>query len=217
MFYPARHKALSTLVLVCSVLIPHAGSAHPVTFEDGIAFSGIFQPGAVLLEGGYTLSRHVAVGSTYTRIQTKDGEVHGGFAHANLLAYRYNGDGSQGNVYAIAGGGGGQYRGQDNTGLGYAALQLDYETIRFYNAFMARAITDLDEHTYRATYRIGFAPYAAPYNSLQSWLVAQTMYMPQMDDEWNYSVLLRFFYKTVLWEIGGDLKGRPWIQLMVHY
>ena len=48
-------------------------------------------------------------------------------------------------------------------------------------------------------------------------LFAQTMYMPQMDDEWNYSVLLRFFYKTVLWEIGGDLKGRPWIQLMVHY
>ena len=33
----------------------------------------------------------------------------------------------------------------------------------------------------------------------------------------NFTTMLRFFYRTVLWEIGGDLNGRPWIQLMIHY
>ena len=54
-----------------------------------------FQPGSVLVEGGYTLSRHFAIGSTYLRMMTKDGEIHGGAAHINSLVYRYNGDGSQ--------------------------------------------------------------------------------------------------------------------------
>ena len=214
MYFKTTSILLATLWVLST---PRLAEAHPVTFEDGVAFSGMFQPGSVFLESGYTLSRHFAVGSSYARMMTKDGEVHGGFAHLNVLAYRYNGDGSQANIYAIAGGGGGRYLDRTSRGLGYGALQVDFETMRFYNAFMARTISDFEDVTYRATYRIGFAPYTAPYNSLQSWLVAQATYMPDMEDQMNYLLLLRFFYKTVLWELGGDLRGRPWIHIMVHY
>ena len=198
-------------------LIAGETAAHPVTFEDGLAFSAIFQPRATLIEGGYTLSRHIAVGSTYTRIETEDGGVHAGFAHLNALVFRHNGSGSQGNLYLSAGGGTGTYDNDTMAKLGYGSLQLDYETMRFYTAFMTRAFSDGSDLTYRATYRVGFAPYLAPYNSLQSWLVAQTMYMPEMNNDLNFMLLLRFFYKTVLWELGGDLNGLPWIQMMVHY
>ena len=69
-----------------------------------------------------------------------------------------------------------------------------------------------------ATARMGFAPYEADYKSLQSWMVAQVMYMQTPEGSRTIPmVLMRFFYKTVLWELGADLYGRPWIQLMAHY
>ncbi|MBV71779.1 MAG: hypothetical protein CMH52_10610 [Myxococcales bacterium] len=211
-----RRPVCGIVLLFGLTLAAQEAATHPVTFEDGLAFSAIFQPRSTLIEGGYTLSRHIAVGSTYARIQTEDGGIHAGFAHLNALVFRHNGSGSQGNLYLSAGAGGGLYD-DEVAELGYASLQLDYETMRFYTALMSRAVSDGSALKYRATYRIGFAPYVAPYNSLQSWLVAQTMYMPEMNDDLNFMLLLRFFYKTVLWELGGDLNGLPWIQMMVHY
>ena len=129
----------------------------------------------------------------------------------------HNGDGSQANIYIIGGGGGGLFQNDTKTGLGYSALQLDFETMRFYTALMSRAVSDFEDVSYNVMYRFGFAPYLAPYNSLQSWLVAQSVYTPDMDETLNFMLFLRFFYKTVLWELGGDLKGRPWIHIMIHY
>lgn len=191
--------------------------AHPVTFENGLAVAAVFQNQSVLIESGYTLSRHIALGSTYLRSESETGTLHGGFGHLNLLAYRYNGHGSQGNVYLNLGGGGGTLGKADPGGLGYSAVQLDFETLNFYTALMSKVISDFDKVEHQTTYRIGFAPYVAPYKSLQTWLVAQTTYVPRMEEPWNGMLLLRFFYNTVLWELGGDIKGRPWIHIMVHH
>ena len=202
---------------LCGLLLlsPSMTLAHPVTFEDGMAFSSIFQPGAVLVESAYSTSPRFALGLTYLRQDAEDELLQGGFVNANVLLYRRNGVGSQANVYAILGGGAGGDTWHTPMGLG--AFQTDFETTRFYTAWMGRTVTDGEDFWWQTTYRIGFAPYEAEFNELQSWLVGQVAYLPHMAAAPNVSMLLRFFYRTVLWEVGGDLKGRPWIQLMVHY
>ncbi len=189
--------------------------SHPVTFEDGLAFGQVVQPGMVLMEGAYSISPRLAFGGTFIRRQTNGPRLVGGFLNVNTLVFRRNGDGSQANLYAIGGMGYGDEDGRKPMGM--AAIQADFETTRFYTALMGRMLGDEQSQVWQTTYRIGVAPYEAEFNDLQSWLVMQTVYAPDMQRMPNFSGLLRFFYRTVLWEVGGDLKGRPWIQLMVHY
>ena len=203
------------LLSVVLVGMPTAAAAHPVTFEDGIAFSSVFQPRATLIEAAYSTSPRFALGLTYVRQDVEKQVGRGGFVNGNVLLYRLNGEGSQTNLYAIFGAGAGGDRW--TTPVGMSALQADFETTRFYTAWMGRTISTGEEHLWQTTYRIGFAPYEAEFSELQSWLVGQVAYMPDLQRTPNASALLRFFYRTVLWEIGGDLEGRPWIQLMVHY
>ena len=203
-------------VVVCLLsVLPTVALSHPVTFEDGIAFSSVFRPNAVLVESAYSTSARFALGLTYMRQEMDDERLQGGFVNGNVLLYRRNAAASQANLYGIVGVGTGGDKWSDPLGL--AAFQTDFETSRFYTAWMGRAVTDGTSRWWQTTYRIGFAPYEAEFNELQSWLVSQVSYMPQMASTPNVSMLLRFFYRTVLWEMGGDLHGRPWIQLMVHY
>ncbi|MEE2787146.1 MAG: hypothetical protein VX589_07380 [Myxococcota bacterium] len=201
------------LIILCSPAL----YAHPVTFTDGVAFSSIYRPNIAILHGNYTLSRHVAIGATYLQLSDSDNEIRAGVGQVNVLAYRWNGMGSQANVYMMGGAGYGAFSRDDPAPAYYAALQLDYETPRFYSAMMGRTITDGNAYPYQAIARLGLAPFEAEYNALQAWLIGQMSYFPAMQDDPDFTVLLRFFYRTVLWEMGADLYGRPWLQLMVHY
>jgi hypothetical protein len=191
--------------------------AHPVTFADGVAFSSIYRPHFSLLHGNYTLSRHFAVGATYIQLSEVDDDIRAGFGQINALAYRWNGDGEQANLYVIGGAGYGRFGDRDPSLAYYASLQLDYETSRIYTALIGRGMSDTQVYPYQTMFRLGLAPYEAEYNALQAWLIGQVSYFPAMHTEPNFTALLRFFYRTVLWEIGADLYGRPWLQLMVHY
>ena len=205
------------LRLLCCLVLgsPVTAKAHPVTFEDGFAFSQIIQPHAVLLESAYSVSPKLALGATFLRQEMDDGRVIGGVVNTNMLLFRRNGAGSQANLYGILGVGLKEEDQQNLMGMG--ALQADFETARFYTALMGRLFGDRQNRYWQTTYRVGFAPYEAEFSELQSWLVGQVMYAPHLNPDPNISGLLRFFYRTVLWEIGGDLRGRPWLQLMVHY
>ena len=207
--------ASAALIIAFSSFPTSKAIAHPVTFEDGVAFSSIIQPHAVVIESAYSMTSRVALGATYLRLSGIENRVMGGFANSNLLLFRHNGEASQANLYVI--GGLGLAGDNEQRLMGLGAMQADYETTRFYTALMGRFVGDDQTRWWQTTYRIGVAPYEAEFNELQSWLVGQVVYAEQLNRVVNFTTMLRFFYRTVLWEVGGDLNGRPWIQLMVHY
>ena len=199
-------------------------NAHPVTFKNGLATYSTFQPGMVRVSSNYTFHRRAAVGVTYLRLHMPDDRRIGTLGQLNLLLYRFNGAGSQGNVYVM--GGGGALASSDDSGklaigeagpVYFGSIQSDFETRTIYTALQGSVLAQDDAPTAWARYRLGLAPYVANYGELQTWLVGQIMWFPDMEDHLNVTPLMRFFYRTVLWELGADLQGRPWIQLMAHF
>jgi hypothetical protein len=100
-------------------------------------------------------------------------------------------------------------------------LQADYETQRVYTALIGRVLGDQSPSAgtlaYHALYRFGVAPYIAKSNELQAWLVGQVSYHGGMEGLPSPTLLMRVFHRSALWELGADLKGRPWLQLMAHF
>lgn len=201
-------------------------SAHPVTFEDGIAISLLRQSGVTLWHANYSLSSSLSVGADYLRLGDQE-TTQFGLARVNYLVKRWLGKGRQGNLYLLTGAGvgkgGGATKG-DKDDFRFAwmgGLQADFETQRVYTALIGRAIGDqepsLNTLSYHALYRLGFAPYVAHSSELQSWLVGQVAYHNEMTGLPNFTLLMRVFHRSALWELGADLKGRPWIHIMAHF
>ena len=41
--------------------------------------------------------------------------------------------------------------------------------------------------------------------------------MSDMSEQPRFTPMLRLFYRTVLWEMGQDLQGHYWFQMMAHF
>lgn len=216
---PPKAMALLALLALLSVLPPHGAAAHPVTYKGGAALALMSQGEMNLWEANYSLSRSVAVGADYLHLGGGEG-ARLGLARANLLVHRWLGQGSQGNLYLLGGGGWGE-RGGARGWAWLAGLQADYETPRFYTALMARAVGDRDltpqDLSYQALYRVGVAPYVARADELQAWLVLQAAHSSAMSGAPTVTALMRMFYRQALWEVGADTEGRPWLHLMAHF
>ena len=216
------------LMLLYSLAQAQLTYAHPVTFEGDWVISTINRPNMTLWHSNYSLNSRFSIGADYLRWhQDKTTEV--ALIRGNVLLKRWVGKGWQGNVYLLGGIGAGQWDKdigdhQESTHLKLSwlgGLQMDYETQVFYTALMGRVLGNqqLDYVTmpYHLIYRIGFAPYKGKYDQLQTWMVAQVSDTSLMNNQPSITMLLRFFYRTALWEIGADTLGRPWLHLMVHF
>ena len=208
---------------VSLLLLLSQASAHPVTFKGGNAFYATRRHGMVRFEANHTFSRRLSAGAAYANFDLPGADLEAGLAMGSLLAYRRNGKGSQANAYLTLGGGYVLF--PDGTGnpAGTGGLQLDFETKRLYTAIMGSSLlmspfgyNGPTEDLYGVQGRIGMAPYVAEFDQLQAWLVLQAG-TTTAEDGFMVSPILRFFYRTVLWELGTSQNGHPWIQLMVHY
>ena len=54
-------------------------------------------------------------------------------------------------------------------------------------------------------------------DQLQIWVVGQFDHISDMAEQPRFTPMLRFFYRTVLWEMGCDLQGIYWFQMMAHF
>ena len=201
-------------------LRPSLGVAHPVTFEGGVAVSMMSQPGVRLWHANYSLTSSVALGADYMELDS-EAPSSIGLARLSVLLKRWMGRGSQGNLYLLTGVGAAQWGGADLGVAWMGGLQADYETQRVYTALIGRALGDQSPSAgtlaYHALYRFGVAPYIAKSNELQAWLVGQVSYHRGMEGLPSPTLLMRVFHRSALWELGADLKGRPWLQLMAHF
>ena len=214
------------IVLLFSTLFSTAEvNAHPVTFEDGVAISISRQPGLNLWQANYSFSSQAAIGVDYLRLGEENPSKMG-FVRLNYLAKRWLGRGSQGNLYLWGGLGGGNWT-ATNESAAYTlpvytvGTQADYETRQFYTAVMARGFSATGDVTNELVtqwiYRIGVSPFVTKSNELQPWLIGQLSRQSLMSGPPRFTLLMRMFYRTALWELGTDLDGAPWLHLMMHF
>ena len=209
-------RALLATILLLLATTP--AEAKPVSFKDGYGVMSSYTPDRFDTELNYSFSNRQAVGlSTIQLLDESHDTPRFYFAQLNFLVKRWNELESQANLYLSLGAGGLSL--DETTELaGMAAVEADYETRRVYTSIIAENLQA--EGAYDSTrlrYRAGIAPYLAPFESLQTWIIGQVEFNPDLEEELTVTPLLRFFYNNLALELGSSVKGEVFIGTMIHY
>lgn len=80
---------------------------------------------------------------------------------------------------------------------------------------MQRYINLIDnEKIWHSRLRLGIAPFRSDTEELGIWGIVQ--FDKMNGDSWTTTNLLRFYYKSALWEVGANLNGSYQLNLMFH-
>lgn len=199
------------LILFVSITI----FAHPVIYKDGFVYQGTFMPQMNEIRAGYTFDPNYAftLNANYFA-GIKDYQDY--TAGINMLAKRWLEHDSQGNLYL--GLHGGTYEDSDGKGQTVNAFAMgDWESREHYVMGRVKSFWYDGEKRDQYIARYGFAPYIAGMDELQAWMIVQGMYLHEQNKEAIITPMMRFFYKTALWEIGHSTRGQTYLTLMMHY
>ena len=192
--------------------------AHPVIYQEGWVLSQMSMKDMTDTNVAYSLSHRWALGYQYFRLQDAQGqEDQFNLFKVNHLLTRFNGKDSQANIYLHSGLGHAKYQ-QHNNRLGWmGGVEADWETRTLFTSlkYLHYGTSQTDHPV--VVGRVGFSPFKADFNSLQSWVMLQVWSDPVTSRELKVTPLLRFFYQNVLWEMGASTKGDMMLNLMVHY
>lgn len=195
--------------------------AHPVTFEGGWGFMS--RLGEQMREGLVIYSPKWWLGTGVLSEELFEKRSYHSL-HVGVLLKRWNLEDAQGNIYVF--GGPGYYRfdllndTREDGGFLRTGFQVDFETRRFYSALRHVERLDLDrnferlDQTFEAS--IGFAPYIADFDELNSWVVFKARTFDRFHS-WDWIPTLRFFYQNFLWEVGHSFDGHFQLNFMVRY
>lgn len=194
--------------------------AHPVIYKEGIVASSSNMKSYSDNQLMYSWSNRWSSGLNHWRFTKEDKNTEFGFLKLNHLLYRHNGEDSQGNIYVHGGVGvaDSEIEKRQTNDAYMTGFEADWETRTLYTSlkyyyFTSPKVTDFS----MAQARVGFSPYEAGFDKLQSWFMLQAMVMPEVEAEVIITPLLRFFYHNVLWEIGSSTRGEWMLNVMVHY
>lgn len=208
------------LTLILALFATFSASAHPVIYKDGFVASSSNMKSFSDNQLMYSWSHKWASGLNHWRFTKDDANTEFVFAKTNYLLKRFNGESSQGNIYLHGGVGVAdseiEKRGTQEAYM--TGIDIDWETRRLFTAlkyyyFVSPKFTDIE----MTQARVGFSPYEAGFDQLQTWFMLQAMYMPVTDKEVSITPLVRFFYRNVLWEMGSSTRGDWLLNFMVHY
>jgi len=207
------------IIFVLSLMITTTNVwAKPVSFKDGYGVMSSYSGYRSDLEVNYSVSRNYAVGlSTINLLNNEDGTAKFQFFQFNTLLKRWNELDSQGNIYLSLGAGAQELK--DDTSLaGLASVEADFETRLIYTSLLSESLLSADKQNFhRLRYRAGFAPYKAPFELLQTWIIAQVEYTPQLENQFMLTPVLRFFYDNIALEVGSSTEGKIFIGTMLHF
>lgn len=204
-----------TFILSCFTA---ASWAHPVIYQEGWVLSQMSMKDMTDTNLSYSLTHRWSMGYQYFRLEDAQGQADQfNFFKVNHLLKRFNGKNSQANIYLHSGLGHAQNVDFNNR-LGWmGGLEADWETRTLFTSLKYLHYgTSRTDHPVIVG-RVGFSPFKADFNSLQSWAMLQVWSDPVTSREVKVTPLLRFFYQNVLWEMGASTKGDMMLNLMVHY
>ena len=149
----------------------------------------------------YTFDPHFALG-LYAKRDMGGKEFYTIGPQLNNLIKRWNLPDGQGNIFSMTGAGTAR-RGSDSQPAAWVALLADYETRRVFLSYEPRLMYGGDiETSFWQRAHVGFAPYLANYDQLNTWLLLRVDHHPAKNDHFVVTPMVRFFRKTVWLEAG---------------
>lgn len=201
-----RHKAksLSALLIAAGALAlmqPQQAEAKPISYVDGFMVMQENDETGHTLSLDYTIDPKLAVG-LYAKKESGDKDFTTVGPQVNYLVKRWNFPGAQGNIFSMTGAGVSRFKGDDEFSA-WTGILADYETRRIFTSYEIRGMYagDIEKSVWQRA-RVGFAPYLANYDDVNTWLMLQVDHHPAKDDTVVVTPLVRFFYKTTLVEAG---------------
>ena len=210
----------SSFLLAFHLLWVKSVHAHPTSFEGGFAVMFEMSRREQEISAVYSPKYWLGTGVVFLKSPEKFYLI---TSQIGWLVKRWNLPEAQGNAYLLGGIGYGilkQNTEQEiNSSMYRLGIQLDYETRRIYT------FTRYVEHRFfennelindQFSAAFGFAPYIGEFDELNSWLIFKFIASDRFNDM-VYILMLRFFYKNFLWEIGQDFDGNPQLNFMVRF
>ena len=199
------------MAVIFSVIACVELSSHPVIWKDGWAINYQSSQWGDAFKLHHSLSHQWSLG-LHTLSMKKETYA---MLQSNFLLKRWNGLGSQANLYAFTGLGSSLQK--SAAGIGHLGFQADWETRRIYTQFSAHAYLKKQSH-YQSRARIGYSPYLVDYEGVSTWLILQLdTYHEDKKSRSTVMPVLRFFKDTVLLELGHDFSDHFFMTVMYHF
>ena len=195
-----KAKIISILSIAVSIVVSD-GEAKPLSYVGGTMVMQENDETGHTLSLDYTFTPTEAFG-IYIKQEENGKEIFMFTPEINTLLKRWNLPDGQGNIFNMSGAGIATYHGNNQPSL-WTAFLADYESRRWFFSYEPRFVWDgnIEKSVWQRA-RIGIAPYLANYNELNSWFMLQVDHHPAKHDHFVATPLVRFFYKTYLFEIG---------------
>jgi hypothetical protein len=208
---------LRTLLFVAlaASLTPSVVFAKPVTWEGGHQAMFMNDQDMNALHYHYTFDPKTSVQTRTDYLRDNDTLVVG--VQVDRLLKRWNMPNAQGNIYGALGGGYARTPDAESPAL-FGNILADYETRRFLVSYENDFVTsdDVMQQFWHRT-RIGFAPYEGEYNDIHTWLMLQTDYRPDMNDEVSVTPMIRLFKTNWMLEAGITHRGDGMLNFIIQY
>ena len=192
--------------------------AHPVAYKGAWSFMAFNQKDMLDWQVLYSFERNLSLGVDFIHDTMEGEERYFLIPRISWLVHRWNEKDSQANIYVYGGAGVGK-KDLDYRMAGEGAIEADWETRKYYISGKATVVAAKDFKTLDVyQLRAGFAPYVGEFDHLHSWLIAQVQYIPSSTEESvRVGPVMRFFYRSALWEVGVSARGNWTLNFMVHW
>ena len=213
-------KMRFTLVFILSfgaLFFTEFALAHPVSYQGAIAVMTWNQPELSDHWIAYSFRSDMAIAARTMRMDMPEGRFWIYLPQYDVLLKRWNNPDSQVNIYGYGGYGAVSLNQQTGRAL-LGGLEVDAESRSYFVLAKAEWMRpNLGPKFDLYEFRIGVAPYEAEFNEIASWLMIQFQVHPALIQKTILTPLARFFYRSVLFEIGVSMQGDPMTNLMFHF
>jgi len=210
---------LLILVSLSTIFCMNFSEAHPVAYAGSYSIMTWNSKEMSDWMFTHTFTPYYSLSARMTRVETSEGERRFYIPHLNFLVQRWNELDSQANIY-LSMGHGGERVNKLFKDASLLAIEADWESRKYYASLKEEALLTYKKRSsdlYMTKVRVGFAPYLAEFNELNSWFILEATKINKGIDSYALTPYVRLFYKNVLTEFGHTQNGASQFNFMVHF
>ena len=184
--------------------------SHPVIWKDGIVIHSTLTESMKSIKTHYSITNKWSLGLHGIDLNNRSY----GMAQSNFLLKRWNGEGSQGNLYLFSGMGNSLTN--QHLLITHLGFQADWETRTVYTHLSVDSYFK-ENPIHLLSTRLGFSPYLVSYDKLSTWFIIQLDDKLQGNEhEIGIMPVIRFFKHNILLELGSNLSNKYLMTVMIH-
>lgn len=209
------------LTLLLCIFMPGLSLAHPVTFKSGIEMQTSVSEDSFAASATYSLDHKNGIQVKYwdldnhSQMDPEKRYVKG--VQYNRLIQRWNMPEAQANIYGGVGIASAHANGTSSEPALTGLLRADYETRDFMLMYAAEGVHNTDFTHIKNEAGVGFAPYRANYDDLNTWLMLHAKYITEYSGEVGWGPMIRMFKDNLFWEVGLHTNGDAMVNFSIHY